>query len=110
MTKTTGKIKVREVYEAIAKMQVACDERMEKYEMCSARSVLTDLGYGSESIRQILEFIADGGFDYCLDAKIRMTGHDNEYPDWEVCYWGPDQLKSRLSCLSNVPYEYRHPA
>jgi len=74
------------------------------YPMVSVRSIALDLGY-SKLLPQILTAIADGGFDYCMDQDIAMTGHHEaagEYPDWRVCYWGPDQLRSRLDCLRNI--------
>lgn len=99
-----------QVTEAIEQMLVQCDLAMETYKMLSARSVLRELGYGDEDTMQVLRFIAAGGFDYCLDAEIRMTGHHDargEFPDWQVCYWGPDQLASRLHCLTNYSAKAR---
>jgi len=103
--------------EAVGQMIVHCRLIMEQYkagvgeyESVSARSVLKTLGY-EEDIPQVLEFIAQGGFDYCLDPAIPMTGHHEargERPNRDVCYWGPDQLESRLQCLTNVPYTVRH--
>jgi hypothetical protein len=93
--------------EAIEQMKIHCDLLMRDYQPVSARSALRDLGYDGNNLLEVLQFIADGGFDYCLDHQIRMTGHHEargEFPDRDVCYWGPDQLKSRLQCLTNVPF------
>jgi hypothetical protein len=88
-----------------------CDAKMVfGYQMVSARSVLRELMLEGSDLQQILQFIADGGFDYCLDPAIPMTGHHEaagERPHRDVCYWGPDQLKSRLQSLRNVPYGAR---
>lgn len=91
-----------EVHEAIAQMLTTCDLAMPEYRPLSARLVLSELGY-SAHVPQILRHIADGGFDYCLDSTIPASGHNNDYPSQDVCYWGPDQLKSRLQCLRNFP-------
>lgn len=96
-----------QVHEAIRQMVIHCRLLMvQPYEVTSARRVLQELGY-EEHMDQVLRHIADGGFDYCLDHTIPMTGHHEargEKPDPDVCYWGPDQLESRLRCLRNVPY------
>ena len=98
-----------QVHETIRQMIVKCDELMDGYQMVSARTAIRLVGM-EEHTDQLLRFIADGGFDYCLDHTIVMTGHHEatgEKPNWQVCYWGPDQLKSRLSCLNNLPWQYR---
>jgi hypothetical protein len=92
--------------EAIRQMIVHCEILQADYTPVSARSALRDLGYNDEELPEVLRFIADGGFDYCLDHTIEMTGHHEargERPSYDVCYWGPDQLKSRLQSLSNTP-------
>lgn len=103
--------------EAVGQMIVYCRNSMEEYkagvtdyESVSARGVLRTLGYDGEDLEQVLRHIADGGFDYCLDHHIAMTGHHDargEFPSRDVCYWGADQLESRLDSLSNVPWKYR---
>jgi hypothetical protein len=87
---------------AISRMIIRCDAHMPNYDAVSARSILGELDYQPEEIDEILLVIAGRGFDYCLDHTIVMTGHHEargEKPNREVCYWGPDQLKSRLQCL-----------
>lgn len=69
-----------------------------EYAMVSARGVLMHLGYKATDTLAILQFIAERGFWYCLDAMIPHRD-DNECPDWRVCYWGMDQLRSRLECV-----------
>lgn len=93
--------------EAIKQMLTSCELAMPEYRLLSARGTLIELGYHGEDLEEVIRFIADGGFDYCLDPHIRMTGHheaQGEFPVPDVCYWGPDQLASRLQCLRNVPY------
>jgi hypothetical protein len=101
-----------QIHDAIRQMIVHCDLRMEQgdYPMMSARSTLYELGFEGEACEEIIRHIAEGGFTYCLDHTIPMTGHHDaqgERPHRDVCYWGPDQLASRLRCLSNVPYQVR---
>jgi hypothetical protein len=98
-----------QVDEAIKQMKSDCQLSVEKYkqgvgeyESLSARMVLRRLGFDTADTLQVLQAIAARGFDYCLDAHIPMTGHheaQGEYPDWQVCYWGADQLLSRLNSL-----------
>jgi hypothetical protein len=95
-----------QVIEAVHQVMVTCDLKMADYEAVSLRSALAECGYRGEQAQQVINHVAAGGFDYCLDPSIPMTGHHDaqgEKPSYEVCYWGPDQLKSRLQCLSNVP-------
>jgi len=90
-----------QIIEAIAQMGVTCDLAMSDYRAVSARSVLIELGY-SDDADEIIEAIAEAGFSYCLDSHVKCSsGHDasEAYPEQSVCYWGPDQLKSRLECL-----------
>lgn len=102
-----------EVAEAIEQMKVQCDLKYQPehgvYEMVSARSCLYELGY-EEAAEQVIAAIAEAGFEYCLDAHIECSNGDpnkpeRSFPDWDVCYWGPDQLKSRLNALWRLPKE-----
>lgn len=86
-----------QVKDAIEQAKVSCDLAMQNYDMVSARSVFNQLGYDDDDVQQILETLADGGFSYCLDYRIPTK--DGEYPMQSVCYWGPDQLKSRLNAI-----------
>lgn len=82
--------------DAVKQMVSHCRLLMEQkdYEVVSARGVLYTLGF--EEVEEVLAFIAEGGFDYCLDEFV------GNYPPRSACYWGADQLESRLQCLSNV--------
>jgi hypothetical protein len=86
--------------DAIAQMVVQCDLKMATYEACSARGVLYELGFSEEETGQVLRAIAARGFDYCLDSQIECSAGGGDRarrrPTQDVCYWGPDQLKSRL--------------
>ena len=91
-----------EIKTAIFKMKKYCDREMSNYTPVAARSVLNALMYEEPELEQILQFIYDAGFQYCFDHKfISSNGMDGtkEYPAASVCYWGPDQLKSRLECI-----------
>jgi hypothetical protein len=96
--------------EAIEQMKVHCDLKMADYEAVSARSVLYELGYEADA-EQVLKAIYDAGFTYCLDRDFSATHFDpnnpkavndmvTDYPSADACYWGPDQLKSRLEAVS----------
>jgi hypothetical protein len=93
-----------QIKEAIDQMKVSCDlAYANDYEMVSARSVLNELGYGDD-VEQILIAISEAGFNYCLDSHIKHNSANKEipqeYPDQQVCWWGPDQLKSRLESIA----------
>ncbi len=95
------------IQEAVAKMIERCDLLMDVakvtggYPMRSASGVLRELGYTSEEAFEVIQAIAEHGFNYCLDHRISCSdGVDgdnrHEYPDPVVCVWGADQLASRL--------------
>jgi hypothetical protein len=94
-----------QIREAVEQVKVSCDLKMENYEMVSMRGALYELGYTEDDAQQVIEYVASRGFDYCLDPTIGSNSHfTNEtkqlqYPTADVCYWGPDQLKSRLNCI-----------
>lgn len=104
-------MKTREVLEAIEQLKIHCQildfnykQGTGEYTLLSARSGLYELGYTDIEQDAILEQIAEGGFAYCLDYKIQCksgVGESNKmiYPDQDVCYWGADQLLSRLQSL-----------
>jgi len=73
------------------------------YPAVSVRSLARKLGY-AELLPSILEACASNGFTYCLDSTIEATSYSGGEekigrPSQEVCYWGPDQLRSRLDCV-----------
>lgn len=92
-----------QIKEAITQVKVHCDILQERYEPVSLRSALNSLGYESEDTQQVIEYVASRGFTYCLDHTIKCSSGvgdtPDEYPSSDVCYWGPDQLKSRLWCV-----------
>jgi hypothetical protein len=95
-----------QVDEAIEQLKVQCDLKMADYESLSARSGLNELGYAADDVDQVINTIAERGFNYCLDSHVKcssgVAGGGEEYPSPDVCYWGPDQLKSRLNSLRTV--------
>lgn len=98
-----------QIHDAVRQMIAHCDLKMEQYKAgvgeyatVSARGVLHELGFFDENVEQVLEHVAAGGFNYCLDHAIPCP--DGERPSMSACYWGADQLESRLRCLRNVPY------
>jgi len=81
-----------------------------EYTSISAREGLYTLGFTADDTDQIIEEIANRGFKYCLDPQIAATHFDpnnpkavndmvTDHPDAMACYWGCDQLLSRLQSL-----------
>lgn len=107
----------KKVLEAIEQMKISCDlKEANGYEPVSARGLLNELGYNAD-VEWILQLIYNGGFTYCLDhwfpskaaalvdSENGPTWTEAEYPCVDACYWGPDQLKSRLESLFFVSAE-----
>jgi hypothetical protein len=90
-----------QVQEAVVQMTTHCELKMANYDMVSARGTLYELGYHGEHAEQVLQFLYDHGFTYCLDPFYHKSprGDDSGPISQDVCYWGPDQLKSRLDCV-----------
>lgn len=91
-----------EINEAIEQMKNHCDTKMPNYEPVSARSALYELGYSDVQTEEVLQNIHDRGFTNCLDYRFKTSSYPDfvpRYPTQDVCYWGPDQLKSRLWAL-----------
>lgn len=80
----------KQVIEAIRQMCTHCDLKMQDYSGVAARGVLYELGFSEDETEQVLQHLHDGGFTYCLDPRY------GNKPSLQACYWGPDQLKSRL--------------
>lgn len=88
-----------QIQDAVRQVRVHCDLLMENYEMVSMRSALYTLGFDPDEADEVIQYCADHGFSYCLDPMIPAKSYPDfieEYPVASVCYWGPDQLKSRL--------------
>lgn len=82
-------------------------EDLKPYQMASVRSLANELGF-SKLLPVILRACVEGGFSYCVDQDIPTNGPDGEeFPDWQVCYWGCDQLRSRLDCVDHRIYKGR---
>jgi len=109
-----GNIVTKEqIKEAVAQMRSHCQllEETSDYHGVSARGVLYELGYGADDADEVIRALADGGFAYCLDPMIEATHFDpnnaravdgmvTDRPSADACYWGPDQLRSRLDAAS----------
>ena len=98
-----------EISVAVGQMKTYCDTLMADYKPVSARSALNAVNakgrYDEVEVEQILQAIYDAGFQYCFDRKfLSSNGMDGtqEYPADSVCYWGPDQLKSRLNSIRTI--------
>jgi hypothetical protein len=92
-----------QILEAVAQVKVVCELKMSEYQMVSLRSALYECGYTQEQADQVITFCAEAGFTNCIDPMIpvkNVIGIDKPvYPCEDVCYWGPDQLRSRLSFI-----------
>lgn len=93
---------VKEIKEKLEIVMELCDSLMEGYKMISLRKALEYYqGLSRERTDEIIRYVADRGFSYCVDPiiPVHAVGMDTkEFPNYEVCFWGPDQLKSRLYC------------
>lgn len=97
---------IREVIEAMIRTCGALIERNKageiRYPFVSARNLIIEVGRDPD---EVLPCIAQAGFDYCLDSAIPCStgvGGDagrKERPSQDVCYWGADQMKSRLDAI-----------
>jgi hypothetical protein len=90
-----------EMNEALVSLKSYCDSKMSPYTLISVRHSLRTLGYHNGDLDQLMQAIYDHGFRYCFDPQFKCSdgipGSDKQvYPTSDVCYWGPDQLKSRL--------------
>jgi hypothetical protein len=89
-----------QITEAIAQMKSDCELRVagERYDGITARGQLYTLGFSSEEADEVLARLFEGGFTYCLDPKFHKGAKARI--DSGVCYFGPDQLLSRIqSCF-----------
>lgn len=102
-----------QIQKAIDRVITLCGERTRNgYKATSVRSALRDLEYESSDIEEIIDFVAEGGFTYCMDPRIEATHFDpnnpravngmvTDRPQEFACFWGPDQVASRLHALRN---------
>lgn len=81
------------------------DKNEGSYSFLSLRAALQNsppngLGLSAEDTDCVIRYTASHGFSYCLDPIIscrdHISGDDPIFPDIDVCYWGIDQLISRL--------------
>lgn len=90
-----------QILEAIEQVKITCDLYMAEYTPISMRSGLRTCGYDADQIDQIIRYCYDNGFKSCLDHSVLSHGiSPAEFPPQQMCFWGPDQLKSRLNSLS----------
>jgi hypothetical protein len=113
------KLTQRQKYNAVEQMIVHLQNEHElykqktiEYRSHSVRGLLRELGFFGEDCDAVIGALALAGFTNCLDPEIALgtniEGVDPtkapEFPDYEVCVWGYDQLLSRLES-----YIYRIP-
>jgi hypothetical protein len=93
------------IHEAMGQMLTHCQIlEATDYHSVSARGVLNTLGYDREEQDAVIQALYDGGFNYCLDPMFpsKTRGVDEPTPDF-ACFWGPDQLRSRVECVAPWP-------
>lgn len=99
-----------EIKEALQRVCDHCDDMMDGYQPVSMRGSLKFLGYTVPQQNEVISHCAMNGFNYCLDYTVAATHFDpnnpkavndmvTDYPDQQACFWGPDQLKSRIQCV-----------
>jgi len=100
-----------QIHEAMGQMISHCKElEANDYHSVSARGVLYTLGYAHDEADEVLTALHDGGFDYCIDPMFpcRSTcDGPNAKPEptpSHACYWGPDQLRSRIVWVAPAKY------
>jgi len=83
-----------QIIEALQQVVIDCKNLEEyDYHSVSLRGELYKLGYEPIEADQCITHAFAEGFNYCIDP---MYPSNNEpTPDF-ACYWGPDQLRSRL--------------
>ena len=92
-----------QINEAIEQMRSHCKLLEETdYHSVSARGVLYTLGYSVKQTDEVITDLFDRGFTYCLDPMFPSNGKAT--PEF-ACYWGPDQLRSRVDWV--VPVKHR---
>lgn len=98
--KTIDEPGVLEALQAI-RAEAARLER-DDYKVVSVRSLWHDLEL-TVPLAKVLAACAEGGFTYCLDytIPIRMNTDSgtHDHPHQDTCYWGADQLRSRLDTV-----------
>lgn len=96
------------IIDAIKQVISLCDDLQADYEPVSMRGALYTLGYDEDQADAVINYCAANGFNYCIDPSISATHFDpnnrnavndmvTDRPSADACYWGPDQLKSRLA-------------
>jgi hypothetical protein len=102
MTKAQIHSAVHQMMAYLENVKANYDAGTAEYEMHSARSLLYMLGYDTDQANEVIVAIADQGFSYCLDSTVPSNDENGKliYPSSDVCFWGFDQLLSRLWCIA----------
>lgn len=99
-SKEVNHMTVEQAIEAIEQLKADCQRLVEAndYHAVSARGQLYSLGFSEAETDEVLASLFEGGFTYCLDPKFHK-GNEARISSG-VCYFGPDQLLSRIdSCF-----------
>ena|SRR5215831_9733988 len=89
-----------QIVEALQQVVIDCKILEDTdYHSVSLRGELYKLGYDEENADACIRYAHKGGFTHCIDpmfpSKSHEDGSDEPTPSF-ACYWGPDQLRSRL--------------
>ena len=92
---------IRQLHSHAGLLHEGYTQGVREYTMLTAREGLITLGFHGEDTEQVLKALFDRGFTYCLDPDYhRSPSDDIGRISMSVCYFGADQLESRLaSCL-----------
>jgi len=104
---TTG-----EISDAIRQCIAHCRNREQEvgYEFLSVRKCLYILGYDQAQADEVIRYCAYRGFSRAIDPIVESTYFSpndknavnnmvTEYPNYDDCFWGIDQLRSRLQSV-----------
>lgn len=96
LTKEQLKAIVQEMHDYLVAM-----EKEEGYRFISARGCLSELNYKGSTAQDVLQYIFERGFQYCLDYTFpsRTFMGEDQYTPQHACVWGVDQLRSRIRCV-----------
>lgn len=104
MTYSARVAAARANFEALREYVTRLDEKYrttranEDYVSLSVRKALRIIGVRADSpTDDVIALIGNGGFDYCLDPS--WACQDGQFPPEFACWWGIDQLRSRLDCV-----------
>lgn len=86
-----------QIINAVKQVIEHCD-KVTNYRRVSVRSAMDKLGFSEVEADEVIQYCASRGFNYCIDPIILLANNTKVHSD--VCYWEPEQLKSRLEWVT----------